>query len=81
MTTAHAIYDKCKIREPITFFNHIGVCLSCRPVQKAKNDLAQCTLIQCEKVLVPIPSHFSKNIFTIAALDGEGVQVLPQTAE
>ena len=67
--TAHAIYDKCKSREPITTFNHIGACVSYRQVQKAKSELAQYTLMQCEKVLVPIPSNFYKGMFTIAAFD------------
>ena len=67
--TAHAVYDKCKSRELITTFNHIGVCVSYRQVQKTKSDLAQYTLMQCEKILVPIPSHFSKDMFTIAAFD------------
>ena len=69
MMTAHAICDKCKSRKPVTTFNHIGVCVSYRQVQKAKDDFAKYTLMHCEKVLVPIPSHFSKDMFTIAALD------------
>ena len=69
MMTADTIYDKCKSKELISTFNHIGVSVSYRQVQKAKSDLAQYTLMQCEKVLVTIPSHFSKDMFTIAALD------------
>ena len=69
MMTTHVIYDKCKSRELITVFNHIGVSVSYRQVQKAKNNLTQYTLMQCEKVLVPIPSHFSKNMFILAALE------------
>ena len=65
--TAHAIYEKCNSRELITTFNHIGVCDSDRQVQKARSDLAQYTLMQCKKV--PITSHFSKDMFTIAAFD------------
>ena len=69
MMTVHAIYNKCKSRELIASFNHIGVCVSYRQVQKAKTDLDQYTLMQCGKVLVPIPCHFSKDMFTIAAFD------------
>ena len=69
MMTVHAIYDKCKSRELIASFNHIGVCVSYRQVQKAKTDLDQYTPMQCGKVLVPIPCHFSKDMFTIAAFD------------
>ena len=67
LMTAHAIYEKCKSRELITTFNHIGVCDSYRQVQKARSNLAQYTLTHCKKV--PIPSHFSKVMFTIAAFD------------
>ena len=35
--------------------------------RKAKSDLAQ--LMQCKKVFVSITSHFSKDMFTVAALD------------
>ena len=35
--------------------------------RKAKSDLAQ--LMQCKKVFVSITSHFSKDRFTVAALD------------
>ena len=69
MITVHAVYDKYKRKELITTFNHIGVRVSSRQVQKAESDLAQYTLMQCGKVLVPIPSHFSKDMFTIAVLD------------
>ena len=41
MITTHVIYDKCKSRELITAFNHIGVSVSYRQVQKAKNNLTQ----------------------------------------
>ena len=45
MITAHDIYDKCKSKELITTFNHIGICVSYRQVQKAKSNLAQYTLM------------------------------------
>ena len=45
MMTAHDIYDKCKSKELITTFNHIGICVSYRQVQKAKSNLAQYTLM------------------------------------
>ena len=38
MMTAHAIYDKCKSRVLTTTFDHIGVCINYRQVQKAKTD-------------------------------------------
>ena len=37
--------------------------------RKAKSDLAQNTLMQCKKAFVLITSHFSKDMFTVAALD------------
>ena len=66
---AHNIHDKCKNRELITTFNHIGVSMSCIQVQRAKSELAQYTLQQCEKLHVSLPSHFSKEMFTLAAFD------------
>ena len=72
MVTVHAIYGKCKSRELIRtqgdHFYHIGVFVSYRQNQKAKSNLVQYILMQCGKVLVPIPSHFSKDMFVIAAL-------------
>ena len=72
MVTVHAIYGKRKSRELIRtqgdHFYHIGVFVSYRQNQKAKSNLVQYILMQCGKVLVPIPSHFSKDMFVIAAL-------------
>ena len=64
MVTVHAIYGKRKSRELIRtqgdHFYHIGVFVSYRQNQKAKSNLVQYILMQCEKVLVPYLATFPK---------------------
>lgn len=43
--------------------------LSYRQIRKSRSELAQCTLHQCERLHVPLPSHFSKEMFTLGAFD------------
>ena len=63
------IYEKCKSREVLTSLNKVGVSVSYNEVQRARNDLARFTYFQSKNEGVPIPSHFSKDEFTIGAFD------------
>ena len=67
--TGHNIYDKCKSRELRTSLNRIGVCVSYNEIQRARTSLALYSFIQSKKENVPIPSHFDRTMFTIAAFD------------
>ena len=66
---AFNIYDKCKSPELITSLNRIGVCISYNEIQRESKSLAHYTFKQGEDWGVPIPSHFVKENFTIAALE------------
>ena len=55
----HSVFEKCKSRKV----------LSCNKVQRAGNDLVCFTYFQSKNEGVPIPSHFSKDKFTICMLD------------
>ena len=67
--TGHSVYKKCKSREVLTSLNKVGVTVSYNEVQRARNDLARFTYFQSKNDGVPIPSHFSKDEFTIGAFD------------
>lgn len=49
-------------------FNHLGLCMIYREVQRSKCSYAQNTLHQCNEVHGPLPSHILNKIFTLAAL-------------
>ena len=68
---AHNIYDICKSQELITSLNQIDVCISYNEIQREREreSLAHYTFKQKENWGVPIPSHFVKENFAIAALD------------
>ena len=63
------IYEKCKSRELITSFNKSGICISYGSMKKHRNDLAKLAIYQSLNFGVPLPSHFSPDMFTIAAFD------------
>ena len=65
----YSVYEKCKSREVLTSLNKVGVSVSYNEVQRARNDLARFTYFQSKNDGVPIPSHFSKDEFTIGAFD------------
>ena len=69
LMAAHNVYDKCKSRELITTLNRIGVCVSYNEIQRSRKNLAHFAFKEGEKYGVPIPSHFVRENFTIAALD------------
>ena len=66
---AHIGYEKCKSREVLTSLNKVGVSVGYNEVQKARNDLACFTYFRSKNAGFPIPSHFSKDKFTIGAFD------------
>ena len=61
------IYEKCKSREVLTSLNKVGVSLSYNEVQRARNNLGRFTYFQSKNEGVPVPSHFSIDVFTIGA--------------
>ena len=63
------LYEKCKSRELITSFNKSGICISYGSMKKHRNDLAKLAIYQSLNFGVPLPSHFSPDMFTIAAFD------------
>ena len=69
LMAAHNIYKKCKSQELIISLNRIGVCISYSEIQRERKSLAHYTFKQGEDWGVPIPSHFVKENFAVAALD------------
>lgn len=63
-----AVHDACKSSILIESFNHIGVSVSYDEVLRHRNDLSRFTILKHENN-VPIPSHFDRNMFTLAAFD------------
>ena len=63
---AHAIYEHCS-RELITAFNRQGCSVSYKTMKSMRADIAKYTILKSKDVHVPLPSHFSKPSFTIAA--------------
>ena len=67
---SEAIYDACKSSTLITSFNHFGLCTSYDELLRFQNDMASFTIEASEgDVHVPFPSHFTRNMFTMAAFD------------
>ena len=67
--TGHTVYDKCKSRELITALNKIGVSTSYNEVLKNRKKLADHVLASSINEGPRLPSHFSKDHFSICAFD------------
>ena len=65
---SEAIYDACKSSTLITSFNHFGLCTSYYELLRFQNDMATFTVESSEET-VPFPSHFNREMFTMAAAD------------
>ena len=70
----HSIYcpqriPKVQKQRSFNIINKVGVSVSYNEVQKTRNDLARFTYFRSKNEGVPISSHFSKDEFTIGALD------------
>ena len=65
---AHAIYEKCRSKEIITQQNRLGLSVSYNTIQKYRSNLAKHAIKSSENT-VPLPSHFSKEMFTVGAFD------------
>ena len=63
------IYERCKSKELITSFNRSGLCISYTSMKNHRSDLAKFAVAQSSENGLPLPSHFSSNMFTISALD------------
>ena len=64
-----AIYEKCKSQKLLTSFNCLGLCTSYKEKKFHRNDLAKLAISRSNDTGIPIPTHFSKIQFTIAAMD------------
>ena len=69
LMAADNIYGKCKRWELITSLKRIGACISYNEIQRERKSLAHHSFKQGEYWGVPIPSHFVKENFTIAAFN------------
>ena len=63
------IYERCKSKELITSFNRSGLCISSTNMKNHRSDLAKFDVAQSSENGLPLPSHFSSNMFTISAFD------------
>ena len=63
------IYERCKSKELITSFNISGLCISYTSMKNHRSDLAKFAVAQSSENGLPLPSHFSSNMFTISAFD------------
>ena len=78
-----AIYKKCKSRELLTSFNRLGLFISCKEAKLHRNNLAKLAISRYNDTGIPLPTHFSKSQFTIAAMDNfdhSGLKSLTKTA-
>ena len=66
---AHAIYEKCRSKEIITQQNRLGLSVSYNTTQKYRSNLAKHAMLKSSENNVPLPSHFSKEMFTVGAFD------------
>ena len=64
-----AIYEKCKSRELLRSFNRLGLCASYTEKKLHRNNLAKLAISRSNDTGIPLPTHFSKSQFTIAAMD------------
>ena len=65
----HSIYETCKSRELLTSFNRIAASISYNEVRRDRSNFAKYTYMNSMNDQVPIPSHFTKEQFTIGAFD------------
>ena len=66
---ANAIYEKCKSRELITSFNLVGISVSYKGIRQHCSNLAKLVILKSNENSVPMPNHFVRSEFTLAALD------------
>ena len=64
-----AINEICKSRELLTFFNPLGLCTSYKETKLQRNNLAKLAISRSNDTGIPLPTHFLKSQFTIAAMD------------
>ena len=64
-----AIYDKSNSRGWLISFNCRGLCTSYKEAKFHRNNLAKLAISRSNDTGIPLPTHFSKSQFTIAALD------------
>ena len=65
---SESIYDTSKSATLINCFNHFCLCTSYDELMRLQADMASYTIESC-KDFVPFPSHFNKEMFTMAAID------------
>lgn len=63
-----AVYGKTRSRELLTSLNRVGVSTSDKEVRDSRN-LLKSYAVSCSQCDIPFPSHFSKEGWTITALD------------
>ena len=63
------IYEKCKSRELLTSFNRLGLCTSYKKTKLHRKNLAELAISGSNDTCIPLPTHFSKRQFIIAAVD------------
>ena len=66
---AHPIYEKCRSKEIITQQNRLGLSVSYNTIQKYRSNLAKHAILKSSENNVPLPSHFSKEMFTVGDFD------------
>ena len=66
---AHSIYEKCRSKEIITRQNRLGLYVSYNKIKQYRSNLAKYAMLKSSENNVPLPSHFNKGMFTIAAFD------------
>ena len=66
---AHAIYEKCRSKEIITQQNRLRLSVCYNTIQKYRSNLAKHAILKSSENNVPLPSHFSKEMFTVGAFD------------
>ena len=68
LMNAQAIYETSKNSTVIKSLNHLGLCMSYDEILRHHNNMATYT-VNASRGKVPLPSHFSKQLFTNAAFD------------
>ena len=66
---AHSIYEKCRSKEIITQQNSLGLSVSYNTIKKYRSTLAKHAILKSSENNAPLPSHFSKEMFTVEAFD------------
>ena len=68
-TSFHSIYEKCRCKEIITQQNRLRVSVRYNTIKQYRTSLAKYAMLKSSENNVPLPSHFNKEMFTIAAFD------------